>query len=151
MCSACKMNLLPPEAVVGQQHPRVVAHPQRHVGFDEDCTHKSHSQLHAVEESTVICDSKWAEDKQSRDLAGGNHNRLTSETESSLCKQASPRLPVVPQSSCIYGRTIAAGQGSSYGSLDFKVASPAMLTGGVSTRGCIERVTAAKGRPERGR
>ena len=89
------MNLLPLGAVVEQQHPRVVAHPQRHIGFGEDCTRKSHSQLFTVEESTVICDSKSAEDKQSRDLAGGNHHQLTSEMESSLCKQAPPRLPVV--------------------------------------------------------
>ena len=78
------MNLLPPDAVVGRQHPREFAHPQCHLGFGEDCTHKSHSQLFAVEESTVICDSKRAEYRQSRNLEGGNHYWLTSETESSV-------------------------------------------------------------------
>ena len=95
------MNLLPPDAVVGRQHPRVFAHPQLPLRFGEDCTHKSHSQLHAVEELTVSCSSKWAEDKQARDLAGGNHHRLTSETGLSSGKLAPPRLPVVPQSSHI--------------------------------------------------
>ena len=101
VCSACKTNLLPPDALVGQQHPRVVAHPQCRVGFGEDCTHKSHSQMFAVEESTAICDAKWAEDKQSRDLAGGNHHRLTSEMGLSSGKLAPTRLPVVPNSSRI--------------------------------------------------
>ena len=50
-----------------------------------------------------------------------------------LVQTASPKLPVVPQLSRILGQTIAAGQGSSFGSLDFKVALPAMLTRGVST------------------
>ena len=100
-CFACKRKLLPPDAVVGQQHSRVVAHPQRRVGFGEDCTRKSHSQLHAVEDSTVICDSKWEENKQSRDLAGGNHHWLTSETGSSSGKLDPPRLLVVPKSSHI--------------------------------------------------
>ena len=86
VCSACKINLLPPDAVVGRQHPRALAHPQHRLGFGEDCTHKSHSQLNAVEELTVNCSSKWAEDKQARDLAAGNHHRLNSETRSSLCK-----------------------------------------------------------------
>ena len=49
------------------------------VGFGKVCTRKSHQQLCAVEESTVICDSQWAEERQSRDLAGGKHHRLTSE------------------------------------------------------------------------
>ena len=79
-CSACKMNLL------SQQHPRAFARPQRCLGFGEDCTHKSHSQLNAVEELTVNCSSKWAEYKQARDLAGGNHHQLTSEMGLSLCK-----------------------------------------------------------------
>ena len=118
---------------MGQQHPRAIAGPQRRVGFGEDCTRKSHQQLCAVEESTVICDSQRAEERQSRDFAVGKHHRLTSEKGLSLCKQAPPRLPVVPQSSCILGRTIATGQGSRNKSLGFAVALPAMLTGGVST------------------
>ena len=79
------------------QHPRKFAHPQCHLGFGEDCTHKSHSQMYAVEELTVNFSSNWATDKQARDLASGNHHQLTSEKGSSPSITAPPRLPVVPQ------------------------------------------------------
>ena len=96
VCCTHGIEVQPPDAVVGQQHPRAIAGPQRRVGFGEVCTRKSHQQLCAVEESTVICDSKRAEERQSRDLAGGKHHLLTSERGSSLDIKAPPRLPVVP-------------------------------------------------------
>ena len=66
------MYLLPPDTIVGQQHPKDGTHPQDHVGFGKDCTHKPHSQLHAVEELTTYCGTKWMGEEQARDLAGGN-------------------------------------------------------------------------------
>ena len=78
-CSAGTMNLLPPDAVEGQQHPRVPSCPQRRVGFGEDCTHRSLSQLNAVEELTACCSSKRAGDKLARDRAGEKHHLLATE------------------------------------------------------------------------
>ena len=97
--SACKMYILPPDAVEGLQHPREFAHPQCSVEFGDDCTHRSHSQLHAVEELTACCSSKWTGEKQARDLASGNHHQA-SESGLRTCTNAPPRLSVVPQPSC---------------------------------------------------